>query len=160
METYKDIANTNTNDSDKKSICKCNKCDKIIKGKPWATYYSSENNLYTYMCSYICNKYYDKKYENMWDDLVNKEDFNLPHPYMNVKPKIKEDFVFLPIEVINSMSKEEYQLYLEGKEEYYFSNPIKAEIEEDMVIEEDYINKLSKSTSFSEDEIQIYSDDY
>jgi len=160
MDTYKDIANTIDNDNKTKSICKCNKCEKIIEGKPWATYYSVNNNLYTYMCSYICNKYYDKKYENMWEDLVNKEDFNLPHPYMNIKPKVKEDFVFLPIEVIKAMSNEEYEFYMQGKEEYYFTNPVKAEIEEEMAKEEDYVNSLNKSTSFSEDEIYTCSDDY
>ena len=57
------------------------------------------------------------------------------------------------------MGEEEYELYRISREEYYTFNPMKAEIQENMINEDDYVNSLTKSTSFSS-EGSITRDDY
>jgi hypothetical protein len=137
----------------------CNNCSRVKEGKPWSKHLCEDSGVKTNICSYLCYKAFKPQYENMWEDLVNKGDFDHIYPYKHMKVQKKSEFVFLSKDILNAMSEEEYELYRISREEYYTFNPMKAEIQENMINEDDYVNSLTKSTSFSS-EGSITRDDY
>jgi hypothetical protein len=156
---FKSILSNKNEEIDNSLKYKCNHCSKVKEGKPWSKHLCESSGKKTYICSYLCYKAYRPQYKNMWEDLVNKEDFDHIYPYKHVHHQKKEEFVFLSRDILDAMSNEEYELYMESREEYYTFNPFKAEIEENMVKDDDYVNTLTKSTSFSSDD-SINGDDY
>jgi hypothetical protein len=156
MISFKEITKNEKKDNINKYIC--SQCKKLKYNKVWSHY--NNENIECKFCSYLCDKNYFKTHNSLWDYLVNKEDFNTLFPILYVKPKNPE-FVFLSNDVINGMDDNEYNLYNELKEEYCAFNPLRAEIQQSIIDEDDYINKLVNSNSLSDEELKnLTEDDY
>lgn len=156
MISFKEITKTEKKNKDNINKYICNQCNKPKYDKAWTHY--KNDSIECKFCSYLCNKRYFETHVSLWDYLVNKEDFNTLFPVLHVKPKTPE-FVFLTNDKLNTMDDDEFNLYNELKEEYYALNPLKAEIEQSIVDEDDYVNNLVNYNSLSDEELKVLTED-
>ena len=60
----------------------CFICKREVEGKPWI---SVDMGFIYHGCSYLCSKQLnDELGENYWDNVINKEDFDVPRPVCQI----------------------------------------------------------------------------
>ena len=122
----------------------CLHCQKSIQGKPWnhltnmLDYDEEGNEKYTdkYICGYICYRRLrenNKLPSNLWDHIVNKEDYKgLISPVIT---KNKE-FQYLTHREIQNLDEEEREKYYSEREEQIVLNPEYLEVQKELEIED------------------------
>ena len=103
----------------------------------WMSYNS--NNRVRYLCRYLCYKKERERDDTIWDNLINKEDYEFITPIRNTK---KKEFVFLNDNELNKLTESQYIQYNTNLEEYYWKNPERARIREQEIINENYLMSL------------------
>ena len=123
----------------------CQECSKVKKGTPWVNY--DEDNKC--ICSYLCFK--DKKNvdKDLWQRVNNKCDFEDLRPIMKIK---KKEFVFLTEKELSKLRENELIEYYNELNEYYWTNPERAELQQSIIDETTYSDE-------SESEYDSYSDE-
>lgn len=117
--TFKEVLE-NKKTIDDKITYKCNFCNKLKSNKPWSIYYNDKYKCNKSICSYLCHKKETEIYPNLWDNLVNKEDFNLPIPIVN---NIKKKFEILSKFEIQNLNEIEKMKYYKELNNFYNENP-------------------------------------
>ena len=126
---------TSTKKVGNKYKCRC--CQRLMVGNPWMSYNS--NGRVKYLCRYLCYKKEREQDNTIWDNLINKEDYEFITPIRNKK---ESEFVFLNDNDLNRLTESEYIQYNKNMEEYYWKNPERARIREQEIINENYIISL------------------
>ena len=116
---------------------KCHCCKRQMFGNPWMSYNS--NNKEKYLCRYLCYKKEREQDDSIWDNLINKKDYEFITPMRNIKVS---EFVFLNDNDLNRLTESEYIQYNINLEEYYWKNPERAQIREREIMNENYIISL------------------
>ena len=126
---------TSTKKEGNKYKCRC--CQRHLIGNPWMSYNSK--GRVKYLCRYLCYKKERELDDTIWDNLINKEDYEFITPIRN---KRESEFVFLNDNDLNRLTESEYIQYNKNLEEYYWKNPERAQIREQEIINENYIISL------------------
>jgi len=126
---------TSTKKEGNKYSCKC--CKRQFVGIPWMSYYNKDR--VRYLCRYLCYKKERERDNTIWDNLINKEDYEFITPLRNKK---ESEFVFLNDIDLSRLTESEYIQYNKNLEEYYWKNPERARIREQEIINENYIMSL------------------
>ena len=115
--------------------CRC--CKRQMLGTPWMSY--NNNNKILHLCRYLCYKKERQYNDSIWDNLINKEDYEFITPIRNTK---KKEFVFLNDNELNKLTESQYIQYNANLEEYFWKNPERARIREQEIINENYLISL------------------
>lgn len=116
---------------------KCQCCKRQLFGIPWMSYHKHTNTLH--LCRYLCYKQERERDDTIWENLLNKSDYEFITPIR--KTKISE-FIFLNDTELNRLTESEYIQYNYNLEEYYWKNPERAKIREREINEENYLISL------------------
>lgn len=141
------------------SYYNCNTCNLLKNNNPWAIYYNECKKCNVKICSYICfKKEYDTN-KNIWNNLLNKKDFNLLMPII---PKVNKEFVIKSEEEINNMNKYEKNKYNKDLNKFFLENPNRAQmlynIQRNIDIQNNFERniELENYTSTSDEEYDDY----
>lgn len=140
-----------------KYICSGN--GKPYEGKPWITIKCDrwdEINGPVKFSSYLEYKYnLDKLPKTHFHLIHNIEDFSEPRPVLH--QPYQELFQFLTETEINSLTDEEYCNYKDNLEYYFMMNPIRSQIYEESMNNDNYSRSIEDS--YSSDDDSYLSDD-
>ncbi len=122
----------------------CLHCQKSIQGKPWnhltnmLDWDEEGNEKYTdkYICGYICYRRLrenNKLPSNLWDHIVNKEDYKgLISPVITKN----HEFQYLTHREIQNLDEDEREKYYDERDEQIVLNPEYLEIQKELEIED------------------------
>jgi hypothetical protein len=157
MLSFKSVIEKKYDDSI--SSYKCNTCNLDKRNKAWAVYYNECTKCNVNVCSYLCFKKEIVNYKNVWKNLVNKEDFNMLYPIINLSSK---KFVIKSEEEIYNMNKIEREKYNKDLTKFYDENPQRAQmlynIQKNIDIQNNFERNIVLNNMSSSDEEQY--DDY
>ena len=105
------------------NIYKCNTCDKIKNNKAWAIYYNECKKCDVNVCSYLCYNKEIIENKNVWENIKNKEDFNMLYPIIKKKEK---DFVIKSENEIYNMNTSQRDKYYSDLDCFYDKDPMRA----------------------------------
>ena len=124
----------------------CQECYKIKKGTPWVNYDDDKKCI----CSYLCFKSKKKEEKDLWQRVNNKSDFEDVRPIMKIK---KKNFIFLTKRELLELQENELIQYYSDLNEYYWMNPERAELQQNIINESVYSDESeSEYDSYSEEE--------
>ena len=134
----------------------CNYCNKLID-TPWIEYINNKNE-HCKLCSYLCNKKLDCKYN--WEDVINKDDFKEYMLFPTYVTNNKESFNVLSKKELNKLSKNDINNYYKRLEEFKLYESDRYDIISSIMDDIDYMDDYEDYLIDNSDDDTNNIDDY